>query len=205
MVAHLTRRNELGSGFARVEYVIECKHQSKPWVLFGRGRPIAGAARVAQRITNPRARSRLYALASRKDIQSQPLFALRKERAYGMTVVTFRDDSGVDVPYAAAMTVVKAAVSLAKRMDVDKVSRFFLALPVIVTDAPLFMCALNTSGELTLRRIQVADLLWRHGVSGHPYSIIRIVHRDALEAWSLSATQDAAAILPLLDPDGVAT
>ena len=95
---------------------------------------------------------------------------LAQHRAYGIRTALSDRSSTQDVPYQAVMAAASAAVAAADEADTVSRDGYFvlhLTMPVVVTDAPLFMCWLDERGDLVVEDITEADLVWRHGISGN--------------------------------------
>ncbi len=201
--ARYVRMNREGYGYRSVQYLVECKHPSRtPWILLAGGGGLAGPARVSQRIINSGSAQLLDRLAQRQDVQTCSIFELAQHRAYGIRTALSDRSSTQDVPYQAVMAAASAAVAAADEADTVSRDGYFvlhLTMPVVVTDAPLFMCWLDERGDLVVEDITEADLVWRHGISGQPHTIVRILHSSQVAAWAQSSVDGTRAFLAAVD------
>jgi hypothetical protein len=168
--------------FFRLAMFIECKAgKSKPWVVFVSQKGMADRARVSQRCSNMMGTFWLLEVSLRKDVSDLSIFRLPTAPGYGITAA-FTD--GVDVPYAAIMSAAAAADSEAQAGDTSGQGLFFsVHFPVVVTEAPLFVCALGSDHSPKIERVEKTVLAWRNPVYRYPHCIVHVVQAAAIDAF----------------------
>ncbi|MFD7134131.1 hypothetical protein [Streptomyces sp. NPDC059894] len=172
--------------------VVECKSSpGKPWILFSGGVSLTDAAKVAQRhvLAEVGRHWRTYShRASRGKFKSEekwedrlPFFAISENNAYS-AVRTSLGKSREDAAYAAMMSVTKAADGTANMYPHRGNMAYQIAVPIIVVDAPIFTCSLDSEGDPVLSRIEKGTIVWRNKVTagGPPHAIITIVCEQAI-------------------------
>jgi hypothetical protein len=169
--------------FFRLAMILECKAgKSKPWVVFvSEDSGMADRARVVQRSSNMMGSSWLHEISLRKDVCDLSIFGLPMAPGYGITAA-FTD--GVDVPYAAIMSAAIAADSEAQAADTSRQGLFFsVHFPVVVTEAPLFVCALGSDHTPKIERVEKTVLAWRNPVYRLPHCIVHVVQAAAIDTF----------------------
>ena len=201
----VTRRFGEEADRVRVSLVIECKtSRGKPWVLFTDDKQrMHPRARVAQRFVAPMEATsaswyRPYARVP--GLAAAPLIAGSGTPAYALTKVTFADkQSNEDAAFGALMSVGKAAAGvqtwLSRAYKAPEREERALILPVLVLDAPLFICRLGEDENLNLEEVTRGSLDWhfRVGKQGTPTTIVEVVTKEAVEQLpaDLEATAEA--------------
>jgi hypothetical protein len=178
----------------RLALSVECKaDNSKPWVIFASDRiRLHQRARVAQRSATLFGHIWLEHVSERADVQNLEIFRLSSPPAYGVAAA-FSD--GADIPYTALMAAATAANAKTKAEDTQSGEWICsIHFPVVVTEAPLFLCTLGNNSEPVLKDIERATLVWRNPVYRMPHCIIDVVHASSIDAF----TKDAIASFEFL-------
>ncbi len=203
IVAHWQDR--LGDTLIRVTFVIECKSsKDKPWVLFvSPDARLASPARVAQRAASRLGRRTLSKIASEHSVQNLPIFRLPDAPGYSITQAF---TSGKDLCYSAASSVANASLAQANEADVyqSRLGRTFhleIIFPVLVTEARLFMAALQEDSSVKLTEQSSGVLLWRNPIVGMPHTIIHVISLPALAEFVAGARESAEKFITLCDSD----
>lgn len=182
--------------------VLECKSSSeKPWVVFTSLTRKNERAAVRLRAASLAGKTYLTKGALDQDVRALELFQLRARVGYGVTQAF---TGGKDVAYAALMGAAKAAADQLRDYTDNWDAYEPLALivfPVVVTDARLFECFIDESGELRLEEASRLTVSWQHPGVGKPLLLIDIVRSDAVpsyvgimkEALALLSSKDKAA------------
>jgi hypothetical protein len=190
---------ETGSCRVRIMFIAECKaSRDKPWLLFTSPKSsIAGPARIVQRVSTRLGHAWLGSMCQRQDIQDLSLFSVAEAPAYGITQAF---SSGVDVTYAAAIGVVKAAIAYAHGTKFG--NRFteewaVIIFPIIVTEARLFSCSYDEAaeGRIKIQEVKSGDLLWRNPLSERPHTIIKILTANYMDEYFQEAARSAARLV----------
>lgn len=174
----------------RLAVFAECKSStSKPWVVFvSRGARLADRARVVQRSSTILGHLWLKEISSRTDVCDLGIFQLPAEAGYGVTAA-FSD--GADVPYGALMGAASAADAEAQLYDRgQQPSLFSVHFPMVITEAPLFTCALGPNNAPVLQEVESAVLAWRNPVYRLPHCIVHVVHAAAVETFVKNVSLD---------------
>jgi hypothetical protein len=107
---------------------------------------------------------------------------------------------GGDRAFAALMSAAKAAVAEVQQHD-DALNRpqdVKVALPVVVIEAPMFVCRLGDGGELDLHETDEIDVVFRRPVAGLGLCVIRCRSAQNLAVWAATlyghASELAAAL-----------
>lgn len=167
----------------RVAVAVECKlAREKPWVIFTRQHPVSSIAFVAQRAAaSPDGNDFLSGIAGEMWGRDLPLLGNPDRAGYGLTQAF---TTGNDVPYTAAISAAKAAASEVKQFRSRKHLRCVIALPVIVIDGTLVECFLDEGpGEVSVRTVDRAVLVWRRRLTGQPHTIIDVVTLAAFKSY----------------------
>ncbi|WP_146074892.1 hypothetical protein [Micromonospora chalcea] len=178
-----------------VALCIEAKSApDKPWVLFsGEEQPLHPIAAALQRISSPAARDWLGAAALRRSVQNLPLLRVEDHPGHNLIRASLGPNQREDVAYKATLSAVKAAHWTAKEASENPDERVSLvAFPVVVIDAPLFKCSLDSSsGELKLWRVDCGTLVWRNSVTpaNQGHTIVHVVTEPAIQGFADNASQ----------------
>jgi len=152
----------------QVFFLIACKSQQKnPWILFS-SEPKKKNAFV-RLPASPHGRMLLDWFRADK---TKSIIDISDHVSYGITQAF---TSGKDLPYEAVMSAAKAAVAeivyhnRLHELYKDKFDKDFeisldsvIAIPIVVTDAPLFDCYLTEDDSLILDKIESGILEWHY-------------------------------------------
>lgn len=185
----------------RLNLTIECKSsKDKPWVLFGShdGR-LAGPARVSQRAASELAGLALRILGRQREIQDLPIFQLPEVPAYSLTQAM---TTGKDICYGAISSVAAAVAAQAREPDhhigmLGNHNFINILIPVVVTDAKLFIATLAEDSSVDIKHIDSGLLLWRNPIVGKQHTIIHIQTNESLPAFIAMAKASALVFLGL--------
>lgn len=126
-------------------------------------------------------------IAGRNEISKLPIFQLPRAPGYGITAAF----TEVDIPYAAIMGAAAAAESEARALDTSRQGPFcFVHFPVVVTEAPLFVCSLGKNNTPEIERVDTAVLAWRNPSFGSPHCFIHVVQASAIDAFANQTMSD---------------
>ena len=183
--------NFLGEFNLSYNLFVECKSgKEKPWLLLANQNEFDGKKESLKEIishtsiygsyiANNYARgviSRCYYADQMLNLFPEPTLG------YGLTQAF---TSGTDVPFKAMMSATKASLSHVERFGRALLSKpFVLAIPVVVTEAPLFSVVYNSeSSEFETNEITQGTLLWKHMVSHRSRIGVFIVQRNNLKPF----------------------
>lgn len=186
-------------GYVNFMFAVECKSSKKPWLILSTNDTLSGNRLFTFAVSDDFTRKILV----EKDylswlLENIPWFKKHDLRGYSVRQA-FTDQQEIDVPFAAAISVFKAAHSLVapdKQHHYDKLS---FAFPVIVIDSPLFRCTLADDDSLTLEMISQGEFMF--DVPGLQFGTIRIVTKDALPSFVREAADTIKVIRDLLKPE----
>jgi len=189
-------QRDVARTFFRLAIFAECKSgKSKPWIVFASPRvSMADRARVVQRSSTMMGHSWLREISLRKDVSELPIFQLPETPGYGVAAAF--TEGGVDIPYAAIMGAASAADSDAQAGDKSPRGLFFsVHFPLVITDAPLFVCSLGNGRTPEVERVDKAVLAWRNPAYGLPHCIVHVVHASAIDAFVKQTMADFVFLL----------
>jgi len=187
-----TEKIENNSIKLRLSLFIECKSQQKgPWIIFSNGMKekknflsmSLPATFTGHNLLVP---SNFYPYDS-----SPRMNSMQGSPGYGITQAF---ESKADIPYQALMSSVKAAITEIR--NADRLHQEFspsgvppvyieaaIAIPIIVTDAPLFECYLSEDNFPALNRITSYCLEWKYPLATEFY--VSYVYAYIYEARAL--------------------
>lgn len=182
-------------GVALIRFVVECKATGKPWVVLSSPYTLDSYNRLfALGHLSAPFREVLIDLTMNDRGALSALKWFKKDGRVGFNVVQ-AFSKGEDAPFTAAMSVVKASLWLH-----EDGAKFTASFPVIVVDAPLYEGYLGEAGEILLQRVDEAEYFFgAHVGMAHP-TCVRIVSKDALPRFSVSAKNEADELMRLLGP-----
>ena len=173
--------------FVTIDYVIECKSSTKPWLLF------SAKKRDPFDITYDCLHSEeaipLVIDLSAKDLQ-QKIFPFHFELVgYGLTQAF---SNGNDIAYKAISSLYKYSVSSIKTSNEKKYIDCKIIMPVLVIDTPLYEVYLSSNYEMKIRNREVGFLSLRNLISDYQNISIIIVTKNYLDKFCKSAKSSAA-------------
>jgi hypothetical protein len=157
-------------GIAEINFVIECKATTKPWILFSSDDASSSYHRLSSfGLFSTEAHSSVAGslFPSISDIKTDYDVAkaipwLWKEGIVGYSL-TQAFDGNKDIPYIASLSAVKAAIWLLSNSlwQTTEYRPYAISFPIIVTSSPLFECSTNRSGDPVLNEINHGYLLFQ--------------------------------------------
>lgn len=185
-------------GIMNISFVIECKATkngaTRPWIVLRSEDALASFNRaLAFSIASPGAHTALIEAALSDGMVSRRY--LRADAGgYGFRQAFIDTQSGndkkvgkdsLDRGYGAAMSVLKACHRIV--FNGESLKTFDFAFPVIVVDAPLFECALDSNGALSLSRVEQSEFLFSAYIPKQVSTCITVVTKDALPTFAANA------------------
>jgi hypothetical protein len=211
-------QQDLGPSFIRLSALVECKSDTtKPWVVFTSSRVrLADRARVVQRSATRLGDEWLDRISTRSDVTNLKIFRLPARPGYGVAAAF---SEKLDTPYAALTAVAGAANAVAAEADTrsDVLAATFsrgkavllpraftlVQFPVVVTEAPLFECYLNTEQGMEIEEIKQTVVVWRNPIYQKPHCIIHLIHSSKVEEFVSEIESDFRYLLKeALQTDG---
>ena len=167
-------------GVIDIQFIVECKSSSKPWVLICSPHTLVGYNRLFALAAL--SRTARHALSDRESLtRLGKLPWYRKEGLIGYSLRQAFSD--VDIAYAAAIGTTKACADFVGKTKGSRESLAF-AFPVVVIDGPLIRCFLAENGDVQLEEVEEGEFLF----SGHELgACIRVVTAARLSAFALEA------------------
>lgn len=192
-------------GFAEINFVVECKGTSKPWVIFSSEDAAASYHRLsAFGILSHEARSELAVKAfDDKDdcstVRRVPW--LWKEGRVGYSIAQAFGGGG-EAPYAGSLSALKASLWLQQNSVWQSAEhrKFVVTFPVVVTSSPLFECYLDDTEELRLQSIETGFLFFPRKVGNFSGTCLSIVSRAGIDGFVRECGEVADALMGLLQP-----
>ncbi|QDT96266.1 hypothetical protein [Gimesia aquarii] len=182
-----------------VEFAIECKKSSSPWVLFVKpGRSFGSVFRngwVCSKIGSTVKERLKY-----RNLSDNKLHNWSGNWAYGVTEALRKGSPKTgDIPYKALMSCVKASHGLARLTEqkvwssryADKVLFGSMTQPVIILDGKLFEASLNESGDLEIIETEEGIINFKYPFLNRAdeYVSVRIVTLPALPRFISAAKE----------------
>lgn len=177
-------------GAVEMNYVVECKSSSKPWVVlksadafpFGRWHAIAVMSELARSAII----SKLQSVSSLRQYISSS-----KEGGYALRQAF---SNGEDAAYTAAINVLKACQSINLSLEKNPLRSLRFIFPVIVVDSPIYECSLDRSGRLQLKEVEEGEFRFLAHIPEHVGSSIKVVKKTNLVEFAISARAFVSAL-----------
>lgn len=177
-------------GVVEINFVMECKSSSKPWVVLTSDDAFGSYNRFhAFGAMTESARSSL--LKKGMKLMSWPYISRPAEGGYGFRQAL---SDGGDAAYTAAMGVMKACADLVRTGESRSFKPLVFAFPVIVVDSPLFECRLQTDGKLDLKEVVDSEFLFTVHIPQAFGCSIRVLTKAHLPDFAKRAHELAKAI-----------
>jgi hypothetical protein len=173
-------------GILDINFVIECKASAKPWVLLCSPDTMVGYNRFFSFAVSSESARHLLDKHFSELMEKLPWFS--KQGLVGYSVRQAYSDN--DVAFAATLAIAKAAVSVRRAVE-ERYKKFIFTFPVIVIDAPLFLCSLETDGNLKLEEVDEGEVLFLPAVPETLQTCIRIVTAKRLPLFVAEAKRMA--------------
>jgi len=175
-------------GILRVEFLIECKHSTKPWILFSSEQTLENYNRsFAFGILSKAARKTLIKhISNNFDKVSEVPWVIKKGRvAYGITQAFA---SGNDVTYQATLSSLKAAIS--RKVEGEKsYSGFTFSFPVVIVEGQLFECYISCDDKIEIAEVDQAFYHFPVQIKDVLGTTIRIVSVKGIDKFCSEAKQ----------------
>lgn len=178
-------------GIVDIYFVVECKSSDKPWVVLMADDVLSDFNRIhAFSVTSDDAKEELFSLWRTKG-EIRKLCDAPPRCGY-----SFRQALGgqSDRAYSAAMSVLKACAGLTRERTASALKRFAFAFPVIVVDAPIFECTLDSSGELDLVEVQSSSFLFSAHMPDPVACCIQVIKKGILQDFSMKSKEIAGTL-----------
>jgi len=181
-----------------VHVVFECKHSTdKPWVLFATDRsPITATGYAASMPATQPLQDELLSIVLEQEVRDLCFFSQPDKLGFNFIQarMTTSGQDNQDKGFQAVRTVTSACESLADH--IGESGHRVLYVPVILIDAPLFMCHLpREGGEYVLNRVDTGALL--HTFGPGEQIPVRVLSVDALPLFLADVGRDAAKLAHL--------
>jgi len=178
-------------GILGVEFLIECKHSKKPWVLFSSEQTLESYNRLFSfGVLSKDAKKALIKHTSNniKKVSEIPWFIKEGKVAYGLTQAF---GSGNDVTYQATLSSLKAAISRKIEREKGKysISEFTFSFPVVIVEGQLFECYFSSDDRIKLAEIDQAFYHFPVRINDMPGTTIRIVSTKGIDKFCNEARQ----------------
>lgn len=98
-----------------------------------------------------------------------------------MTTAFRTGNENKDYAYSATTSVMSASTAMARRFHNSVIAA--VIFPVIIVDGYLFQSHLSEAGEMELRQVDEAVLLWKYQSMEHPNAIINVVKKPLLKEF----------------------
>lgn len=186
VVANLTQV----SGDALVHLAVECKSSDKPWVVLISPNALDGIDPWLSWGLMTHAGVDTFASGGVVSPDELPWYTTSSECGYSLRkAFTDRDDG-----FAASAAVCKAAQYLVLPMQADhrQLPTYAIAFPVIVVDAPIVECRLDSEGRIQLTEVRRSQYLFEDHAMFDAWVRIHIVHIDELQNFANEAYAVAA-------------
>ncbi|MFC9473070.1 hypothetical protein ACFTS5_12885 [Nocardia sp. NPDC056952] len=186
----------------QISLAIECKSsKDKPWILFTDGPTrMSSTARRNQRFVSP---DRKWIRTLQVESAELPLLDGYSPHGYAL-VRAFAGDNQ-DAAFGAMLSTAKAAAGIQRwhqqaRRGEDTINS--IVLPVLLVDAPLLQCELDSDGNERLTPIERGTIEWRYQLTptDPPHTIITIATPDALPSLAEDLNATADEVLRLTTP-----
>lgn len=193
-------------GYAEINFVIECKGTSKPWILFSSEDTAAGFHRLsAFGVFSKEAFSEVAGNMfnceddTYKVAKSIPW--LWKDGRIGYAI-TQAFEGKSDIPYAGVLSAVKAALWLESNSlwQNTKYRKFTVSFPVVVTSSPLYECYIDGAGEICLNPIASGFLFFQQHIGEHLCTCVSIVSEKGLDAFVTECQDVAERLMEVFSP-----
>jgi hypothetical protein len=184
-------------GLVGVEFIVECKASTKPWVLLSSPDTLSNYS-MAFSLASMTGTARHALIKHLEDdfhgfVGKIPWMKKEGLAGYSLRQAHSEKDSG----YEAAIGVAKACSSRIGEEPSQK--RIEFVFPVIVTNAPLIQCSLPTDGQLQLEEVPQGEFLF---LSGQFASCIRVVTENYLPVFAKEAKSIADELQKEFNADG---
>lgn len=197
-----------------LQLVIECKRSLDPIVAFTYGPNLAKPLNEHWVPTNQLGHSFLNKATETGLLSRIPIYQPAAPVAYSLTQARINKDEttskGIDAGYEALSAVSKAAHNLSviytnKVKSVPDPTRAgssksvaYIAIPVVVLEAPLLVCYLSEKGEPTVEPLQALTVEWAYPPVGT--LMVKVVTIDALAPFAASFIESTAQLRPAALP-----
>lgn len=178
---------------AAVQLALECKNNTKAWVVL-KGPLQRQGPWAAAPVAMLSMLKWTEVVAGAQDRDGTPWFFDLPSRVGHAAVQAFRKGNDIDPAHAALTSVVKAARA---SLGAGPAAYPVLALPVIVLAGGLYGLQYDDDGEESLAPSSWERMLWRGSGSGEPV-VVDLVQADELSAYANAAAHGAGELLPVM-------
>lgn len=190
-------------GIAAVHFSIECKASAKPWILLTSEHTTANYDRLsAFAFLSKSARVALNAAFFPWDAESRSpeIPWLRDHASVGYALIQ-AFDGNTDAPFAATMSVVKAASYwFTASPEHNTPPPVMMSFPVVVTSSPLFSCSLDANGGTALAQIDRGFLFFQQQIAGHPLTRVAVVSEKGFGDYVDDCVKVSEVLMAVLKP-----
>ena len=189
VAAHAIGKN---GNLLHVRVLCECKtSRTKPWLFFVDDANTPNERLLLFSRAGNRFAHRLLSRAIHDLCRTHPpLFAFDRPPAYGVTQAFRKKPSDPDVSYLALMQAANAVrVRTLEADEVTPVGPYGAAdaevfIPVVVVDGELFDVSLGQDWAPNLTPVERQVVLWRNPIAGRFFTIIHVVRKDRVGAFT---------------------
>jgi hypothetical protein len=196
-------------GFLEIDFLIECKTSSKPWLLFTSEETLNNYNRLfafgvlsnaAKKVLVDHMFDSITKELFEEQIFSLPWFKKEGRVAYGMTQAF---TSGSDVAYKASINTLKAALSRKIEIENERSRQYPLlfAFPVIVVEGQLFECYLNQNASIAVQEVEQSFFHFPTNIVGNVGTCIRVISAASMQNFCHDASELSERIMDLLKED----
>ena len=169
-------------GVIDINFVIECKSSSKPWVILtseDTSRNLLFAFAVTSK-------SAIDALANKWPNLGELKQYIKKSThaGYGFRQA-FNENN--DSAYHASLEVMNACKGIIKEESGHKINHLSFAFPVIVIDSPLFECQLENNGGLSIKEVESGEFQFSAHLPNYVSTCIKVIKKEKLNSFAQQA------------------
>jgi len=189
-------------GLAEINFVIECKKTSKPWVLFTSEDAHSGYHRLNSfALISKHARSSLVNALSDETHKTKNIPWLWKNGRVGHGIIQALNSSS-DVAYKAVLSSVKASIWLQKNSfwQSAEFRKFVLSFPVVVISSPLYESYIDKKGETKLKEINYGFLFFNQQIKNFSGTCVTIVNENHLDKFVNDCSSIESKVFEILEP-----
>jgi hypothetical protein len=194
-------------GWLEFFFVVECKSNGVPWVIFVDIDAVSGVTNVEHWVDLIPCYSQdddhIGRLIARTEGRNMPLLAVARQPGYGIVAKRDEGKSGVknrgdENPYDAVRQAAAASLSLVSERSkplLDEPTCSF-AIPVVVTKSPLFEVWLGHDGKVCAQEVKRTSTLVHMGDNGG-YVLVYIWSHEMVKNLAEECVTSAQAFRPL--------
>lgn len=189
-------------GLAEINFVIECKKTSKPWVLFTSEDAHSGFHRLNSfALISEHARNSLVDVLCDETEKTEEIPWLWKNGRVGHGLIQALSSTS-DVAYKATLSAVKASIWLQNNSfwQSTELRQFVLSFPVIVISSPLYESYIDEKGETKLQEINYGFLFFNQQIKNFNGTCVMVVNEKHLDQFVKDCNSIESKVFEILEP-----